>query len=726
MIHWGFALLVSCQFALILVLHSLKSLEFGKVVLDLHRQCGVAVLSLIVLRVCLIPFVRKPRSDTRLPGWQRVIAGLVHGGVILGLAGQCLLGMLTAWSRGDSVTFFHLFTLPAVVHPTNEQGVINEEWHRWLAYGLLALIALHVGAVMFNRVFRKVSVIERMLAAPPAGRMVNRVPLLLQLGLCGAIILTLTLGAGGYGAHKYSEFNRLRSAFDDGPAAALDTLRSAQLTIHSPGGVSSPGDARNLADSIAAVLPGLTDQTAHGDAGKAADSLRMMADGAESSQALAAAATSLDSAVDTLAMALFQQRLDLTEMASQGHDMIVIALAPTVLVCALIVFLLGRSILLALALARRMVVQVGAGQTDAEPTIIGNGEFAGLMRDIGAMRLNVQARERDQHDREAATARMLAEEQALIVSGIGGGLAALAAGDLTFRLNRPFANGSDQIRRDFNDAISELEAMMRTILRTSQTITAGADDVVSAAGDLAVRSERQSHGLKLTASGIAGMAAELNTSSAGAANAVASVSSARVVADNSCLVVAQTIDAMGNIEKSSRRIIEVISTMDDIAFQTNMLALNAAIEAARAGPAGHGFAVVAQEVRALANRAGLAASEVRSLIAASEAHVGDGAALMHKTDAALQQIIGEVGTVDDLVSEFARVVSLQAREVERINAIISDVDATVQENALIAAQTTTSFTRICTSFSELDELIRHFRVAPLAEQKWESQRSSAA
>jgi methyl-accepting chemotaxis protein len=381
---------------------------------------------------------------------------------------------------------------------------------------------------------------------------------------------------------------------------------------------------------------------------------------------------------------------------------------------------------LALALARRLVVQVGNGQLNEQPLIVGHGEFAVLMRDIGDMRGIIQAREREQHEREAAQANDLAEEQAQVVAEIGSGLAALAAGDLTFRLTRAFPSASDRIRVHFNDAMAELEAMMRTILRVSQTIAAGSSSVVTAAGDLAIRTERQSLGLKQTASDIADMAENLNAYSQHAVSAVANASSARLLADGSSVVVTQTLGAMEDIETSSGRIIDVISAMDDIAFQTNMLALNAAIEAARAGTAGKGFAIVAQEVRALANRAGLAANEVRSLTIASELHVRNGAVLMRKTSEALQQIIGEVGSVDHLVGDIARFVTQQAQEITRVNTIIVDVEATVQENASIAEATTRAVKRICGNFSELDDLIRHFRVTSEDARDTEILRASAA
>jgi len=709
-IHWSMALLVAAQFALVLVLHNLKSLEFGKTVLDLHRQCGTAVLLLILVRFALFFVVRGPRSEKSLPGWQSAASHLVHGLVMLALVAQPVLGMVTAWARGDDVTLFHLLKLPVLLQVGNDQGVIMEGWHKWLAYGLIGLLAVHIAAVLFNHVVRRVPIVERMLAAPRADRMVNRIPVPMQLGICCFAILSLALGSGLYGAHKYSQFNALHAQFDENEAAALDTLRSAQLAAHSLGQAPAPDAPNSVATNIMSALPQVADPGVRADAQKAVRGF--------ASHDLAGATTALDNAADGMAMVVFQKKLDLTEIASQGHDLIILTLAPTVFISALIAFLLSRSILQALSRARLMVRSVGTGQSEGDIRIAGLGEFAQLMREIVDMRHDIQARERDRHQVEAEITRRHADQQAFVVSQVGAGMTALAAGDLTFRLDTQFVGASDEIRVNFNETMASLESIIGAIIASSDSINAESRSVAAAAEALSLRTDRQAQGLNETASATARLAEDLQNSSEGTARAAGSVRSARAIADGSREVVENTIASMSSLERSAKQIVEVVATIDNIAFQTNILALNAGVEAARAGQAGAGFAIVAQEVRALAGRAAEASKSVRQLISESTTHIGESVDLVGKTSTALQQIIREVGTIDHVVDVISGSVQKQADEIQQINRVIHDVDGAVQENAAMAEETTAAVKLICNNSGMLDGLIRHFQVS--AEQEDEA------
>jgi methyl-accepting chemotaxis protein/cytochrome b561 len=701
-IHWSFALLVLGQFGLILVLHSLKSLEFGKIVLDLHRQCGTLVLLLILARFGLFAVKRAPKSEEGLPFWQKASAVLVHLLLMGTLAAQPIIGMIVAWSRGDDVTLFHAVTLPKLLVLTNEQGVVIGEWHKWLAYAMIALLAVHIGAVVFNHVFRRVPIVERMLAAPRADQMTNRVPLQAQLGFCCMAILSLTLAAGVYSAHKYAEFNELQSAFDQGEAAMLEELRAAQLAAHSLGATPTPEAITGVSGSLDTLLPRLTDATVRGDAEKAAQGF--------AAGDLADATTSLDSATDGMAMVVFQRKLDLTEIASQGHDLIVLTLAPTVFISALIGFLLSRSILQKLGQARRMVRAVGASAQEDDIVVRGAGAFAQLVREIIDMRHQVQMRERDRHEQEAELAREHAEQQALVVEQMGAGMAALSTGNLTFRIDTPFDGASDQIRVHFNEAMESLEGLIGTIVNSSGTINSGSMSVVSAAESLAERTERQANSLNLTAGAIERLTSEIQQSSDGTGLAANSVRSARAVADGSRAIMADTIAAMSQLENSAREIMNIVVAIDAIAFQTNMLALNAGVEAARAGQAGAGFAIVAQEVRALAKRAGEASDSVRTLVTESTGQITTSVDLVRKTSTALQQIIEDVGKIDGVVHTIAGTISKQADEIGQINGVIHDMDNAVQQNAAMAEEATAAASMICTNSSKLDSLVGHFRV----------------
>lgn len=704
LLHWGMALLVLCQFGLILVLHNLKSLDFGKTVLDLHRQFGTAVLLLILVRVALMPFVRSPRSDRRMPGWQKAAALFVHALLMAALVAQPVLGMVTAWARGDDVTLFHLVKLPVLLQLSNDQGVVCEGWHKYLAFGMMGLLALHLGAVAFNHLFRRVPVLERMLAAPRTDRMTNRVPVLVQLGLCCAAILSLALGAGLYGAKKYTEFNALHTAFDEREGAALDSLRSAQLAAHSLGSTAAPDAVKAVATSLTSALPTITDKGVRQDARTAA---RAFAAG-DAAQGMKA----LDSATDNMTMVVFQKKLDLTEIASQGHDLIILTLAPTVFISAVIAFLLSRSILQALAQARAMVRSVGVADTEEnELEVIGHGEFAGLMRDIVGMRQTIQQRERERHELETDFTRQHAERQAVVVASVADGMRALVDGNLTFRLDTPFDEASEPIRVNFNATMDALEGVMTTIVGSSATINSESRSVAAAAASLSHRTDRQAQGLNETVTAMRRLADDLGASADHARQAAESVGTAREIADGSREVVKETVASMASLEKYAHQIEEVVEAIDNIAFQTNILALNAGVEAARAGPAGAGFAIVAQEVRALAGRAAESSKSVRELIGHSTSHIKSGVKLVGKTSAALQQIIEEVGNVTGIVQDMADVVRHQADQVARINGVINEIDQDVQKNAQMAEETTATLQLVCRQSSTLDELVKHFDVS---------------
>jgi methyl-accepting chemotaxis protein len=724
LLHWALAALVAMQFALIMVLHSLQSLAYGQLVLDLHRQCGTAVLLLILLRAGLHFTHPTPPRSAALPRWQKLASRIVHGLLLGALAAQPMLGMVTAWARGDHVSLFHIVDLPVLLQLSNAQGVVVEAWHRWLAYGLITLLAGHVGAVLFNHRIRKVPVIERMLAAPPVDHLTNRVPVLAQLALCCCAIVTLTFGAGIYGARQYSAFNQLRAGFEDNEVALLDELRGAQLAAHSLTGTAQDGAVKDVVDTLSAALPRLANPAIRGDARAAVTGFAAIARG-DRAAGLRTAGAALDNVVDGMALVVFQRRLEITEVAAQGHDLIILTLAPTVLISAIIAFLLSRSIVQALSQARRMVRQVAQGRPEQDITVTGTGEFARLTRDIIAMRQSIATRERDLHEAAAARERDLREataarerelsareaaQQAFIVAKVAGGMAALAAGDLTVRLETPFPGVADRIRADFNQALAALETAMRTISGSSDAIGDGAIALTAAAGELKARSERQAASVAETAWAIARMSEDLDTSSRGAAAAAVAVTKARTMADESGGVVDAAVGAMQDIERSSREIVTILAAIDEIAMQTRMLALNARVEAARAGAAGNGFSVVADEVRALAGRASVAAGQVRALVAVSDGHIVHGVALVRETGEVLRRIVGEVSDIDKVVGEIAISARQQAGEVRLVSEAISDVDTVVQENAEMAEETTVAAHDMQASAGRLDTLIKRFTI----------------
>jgi methyl-accepting chemotaxis protein len=198
---------------------------------------------------------------------------------------------------------------------------------------------------------------------------------------------------------------------------------------------------------------------------------------------------------------------------------------------------------------------------------------------------------------------------------------------------------------------------------------------------LSQRTERQANSLQGTVASMESLTSRvrLNGESARRANALAI--SASDVALRGGDVVAQVVETMASINESSKQIVDIISVIDGIAFQTNILALNAAVEAARAGEQGRGFAVVASEVRSLAQRSASAAKEIKQLISDSVGRVDAGSQLVDKAGATMQEIVGSVRHVTDIIGEISTASAEQEVDIVEIDRAITDMDTFTQQNA---------------------------------------------
>jgi methyl-accepting chemotaxis protein len=311
--------------------------------------------------------------------------------------------------------------------------------------------------------------------------------------------------------------------------------------------------------------------------------------------------------------------------------------------------------------------------------------------------------------REAEDAA-LERERATVVGSIGEGLGALAAGDLTYRLDRQMPAAYEQLQADFNTAVAQLQDMMKTVAANVTGIRSGASEIGQAADNLSRRTEQQAAAIEETAAALDEITATVRKSAESAARANTVVSSARSDAEVSGAVVRDAVSAMGEIERSANQISQIIGVIDEIAFQTNLLALNAGVEAARAGEAGRGFAVVASEVRALAQRSSDAAKEIKTLISASASHVGSGVQLVGKTGVALQEIIGRVAEINDLVSEISASAKEQATALQEVNTAVNQMDQVTQQNAAMVEESTAASHALTQEATELTRLLSGFRV----------------
>ncbi|MFA4938680.1 methyl-accepting chemotaxis protein [Brevundimonas sp.] len=304
----------------------------------------------------------------------------------------------------------------------------------------------------------------------------------------------------------------------------------------------------------------------------------------------------------------------------------------------------------------------------------------------------------------------LAAEDAVVVEALGDGLAALARGDLTYRITTTFAERSRKLKDDYNAAADTLTATMGEIIELVGAMRAGTAEVTTATNDLSRRTEQQAAALEETAAALDQITVTVKKTAEGAQSAAGITAKARSGAEERERIIADTTAAMGQIESTSGRIGEIIGVIDEIAFQTNLLALNAGVEAARAGEAGRGFAVVASEVRALAQRSADAAREIKGLIAASSASVGDGARLVAQTGGALTALIGQVAEINLLAAEIAASAREQAVGLAEVNVAVNQMDQTTQQNAAMVEQTTAANQALSHEAETLAELVSRFRI----------------
>jgi methyl-accepting chemotaxis protein len=318
----------------------------------------------------------------------------------------------------------------------------------------------------------------------------------------------------------------------------------------------------------------------------------------------------------------------------------------------------------------------------------------------------------DIHDQKLIELENAAEAQRIqaAIETLNAVLGALAAGDLTARINVTFTPKLHSLKDDFNTAIDKLRDAMRIVATNTQAIRSGAEEITAASDDLAMRTERQAASLEETSAALNQITVSVQHTAENAAHAQQVVNAAGGDAQHSGEVASRAVEAMGGIEVSSRQIGQIIGVIDEIAFQTNLLALNAGVEAARAGDAGRGFAVVASEVRALAQRSAEAAKEIKSLIQASDRQVKAGVELVGETGKALDRIVERVTEINKVVSEISAAAQEQAAALAQVNSSINQMDQVTQQNAAMVEQSTAAAHSLAQETEELAGLVGRFQL----------------
>ena len=294
---------------------------------------------------------------------------------------------------------------------------------------------------------------------------------------------------------------------------------------------------------------------------------------------------------------------------------------------------------------------------------------------------------------------------------------AVAAGDLARAANDTQAPSKDEIG-DLTLALQRmvqgLQGSLQTVRQATDSIATASREIASGNLDLSQRTEQAAGSLQQTASSMEQLTSTVNQTADAARTAHQLSASASSVAQRGGSVVAEVVTTMEQINTSSRRIADIIATIDGIAFQTNILALNAAVEAARAGEQGRGFAVVASEVRSLAQRSAEAAREIKGLIGASVERVQTGTRLVADAGTTMTEIVASVQRVSDIIGEISAATAEQSSGIGQVNGAVSKLDQVTQQNAALVVQSAAAAESLNEQALKLGEVVSRFQLGDSA------------
>jgi methyl-accepting chemotaxis protein I, serine sensor receptor len=287
---------------------------------------------------------------------------------------------------------------------------------------------------------------------------------------------------------------------------------------------------------------------------------------------------------------------------------------------------------------------------------------------------------------------------------------AVASGDLTSRINVTSTNETGrllQALKQMNDNLIDLVGKVRS---GTDSITTASGEIASGNSDLSQRTEEQASSLEETASSMEELTSTVKQNADNARQANQLAAGASEVAVKGGAVVGQVVQTMSSINESSKKIVDIISVIDGIAFQTNILALNAAVEAARAGEQGRGFAVVATEVRTLAQRSAAAAKEIKELISDSVNKVEDGTRLVDEAGATMDEIVSAVKRVTDIMAEISAASQEQSSGIEQVNQAVTQMDEVTQQNAALVEEASAAAESMQDQAQALTQAVTVFRL----------------
>ncbi len=295
-------------------------------------------------------------------------------------------------------------------------------------------------------------------------------------------------------------------------------------------------------------------------------------------------------------------------------------------------------------------------------------------------------------------------------------LTRVAGRDLTVSMTRE-AHGDVAILRDaLNQAITNLNGALTDVRSGAHQVALTAGELASSSQELSSGTQQEAASQEETSATLEELTSTVKQNAENAQQATQLASGARDAADKGGQVVSAAVAAMGEINSSSKRIADIITTIDEIAFQTNLLALNAAVEAARAGEQGRGFAVVAAEVRNLAQRSAVAAKEIKTLIQDSVRKVDHGSELVNRSGTTLQEIVAAVKRVSDIVSEIAAASQEQAAGIAQVGKAMVQMDQVTQATSAQSEELSSSAEELSATAEQMQRLVGSFTLQATAEE----------